>query len=79
MKKLVIFFKFFIVLLTVISFTQCEDDESTPSFTNTIKMNGNDFNIVSATMAGISMEDFGHSIITFISGSSTQTNRRLAY
>ena len=72
MKKSIKFFKYVIVLLAVISFTQCDEDESSPSVVNTIKMNGNDFNIVSASMVGISMGDYGHTVISFVSGSGTQ-------
>lgn len=72
MKKSVTFFKYIIVLLTVISFTQCEEDESTPKTINTIKMDGNDFAVVSASMIGVSMEDFGSTSITFASGTGTQ-------
>ena len=74
MKKSVDIFKFIIILLTVISFTQCDEDETTPKVINTIKMNGNDFAIASASMIGVSMEDFGHTSISFISGNETQAN-----
>lgn len=72
MKKSVNFFKCLIVLLTVILFTQCEEEESTPSFNNTIKMNGNDFAIVTASITGVSMGDFGYSSISFVNSSETQ-------
>jgi hypothetical protein len=72
MKKSLIFFKCIFVLLTVILFTQCEEEETTPSLNNTIKMNGNDFAIVTASISGVSMGDFGHSSISFANGSETQ-------
>lgn len=73
MKKLVKFFKCIIVLLTVITFTQCEKDDSTPSFANNLKMNGDEFNVVSASMTGVSLGVFGYANIIFVSGSGTQT------
>ena len=72
MKKSIKFLKNIIVLLVVISLTQCEEDETTPSFNNTIKMNGNDFAIVSASITGVSMGDFGYSSISFVNSSETQ-------
>ncbi|NOQ27136.1 MAG: hypothetical protein GQ564_17385 [Bacteroidales bacterium] len=72
MKKFVKFSKCLIVLLTVILFTQCEEEESTPSFNNAIKMNGNDFSVVTASITGVSMGVLGHSSISFINGSETQ-------
>jgi hypothetical protein len=72
MKKTLKFSKYIIVLLAIILLTQCEDDDSSPSFTNTIKLNGSDFKIESASMIGISMEDFGHTSISFASGNSTK-------
>ena len=72
MKKLVKFFKCLIVLLVVISLTQCEEDEITPKTINTIKMSGDGFSVVSASMIGVSMGDFGHSSISFVNGSETQ-------
>jgi len=74
MKKSVIFFKCIIILLVVISFTQCDEDETAPNITNTIKMNGNDFVISSASILGISMGDFGHTSISFVNGSGTQAS-----
>ena len=53
--------------------TQCAKDDVTPKTINTIKMNGSDFAIVSASMIGVSIGDAGHTGISFISGSGTQT------
>lgn len=72
MKKIVKFSKCLIVLLTVILFIQCEKEETTPSFNNNIKMNGNDFAITAASITGVSTGVFGHSSISFTNGNETQ-------
>lgn len=72
MRKSIKILKSIIVLLAVISLTQCDEDETTPKTINTIKMNGVDFPIVSASMMGVSMDDFGSTVITFASGTGTQ-------
>ena len=72
MKKSIKFLKNIIVLLVVISLTQCEKEETTSSFNNNIKMNGNDFAIVTASIMGVSMGVLGHSSISFANGSETQ-------
>lgn len=72
MKKSIKFLKNIIILLVVISLTQCEKEETTPSFNNTIKLNGNDFSVVTASITGVSMGVFGYSSISFVNGSETQ-------
>lgn len=73
MRKSVKLIKTILVLLIVISFTQCDEDETTPKIINTIKMNGNDYAIASATMIGMSIDDFGSTSISFLSGTGLES------
>ena len=74
MKKSIKILKNIIGLLVVISLTQCDEDDVTPKTINTVKMDGNDFAIVSASMIGVSSGDFGHTYISFVNSSGTQAN-----
>ncbi|HAF30928.1 MAG TPA: hypothetical protein DCG75_17965 [Bacteroidales bacterium] len=73
MRKSVRLIKTILVLLIVISFTQCDEDDVTPKTINTVKMDGNDYAIASATMIGMSIDDFGSTSISFMSGTGLQS------
>jgi|GEM_PF-3160199 len=61
------------LFILAFSFIQCEkDDDSVPETKNSIKMDGRDFDVTSASMAGVSIGDDGHTGITFMSGNSEQ-------
>lgn len=73
MKKSIHFLKSIFVLLAVIALTQCDEDDVTPKTINTVKMNGNDYAIASATMIGMSIDDFGSTSISFLSGTGLES------
>jgi hypothetical protein len=73
MKKSIRILKNIIVLLAVISLTQCDEDDVTPKTINTVKMNGNDYAIASASMIGMSIGDFGSTSISFMSGTGLRS------
>jgi hypothetical protein len=61
---------FFVVVLSVLV-AQCTKDDTLKNI-NSIKMNGKNFPIVSASMMGVSIGDQGHTGIILTSGSFTQ-------
>ena len=63
-----------ILAVAILLTTSCEKDDSAPKNSNSVKMNGSDFVIASASMIGVSIGDDGHTGITLVSGSATQAN-----
>lgn len=74
MMKASKFLQGIIILLIALLFVQCEKDDTATNVNNTIKMNGNNFVVASASMIGVSIGDDGHTGITLVSGNGTQAN-----
>ena len=74
MKTLILLGRSLFILAFAISLTQCEKDKETLPKNNSIKMDGNAFVVVSATMLGVSIEDDGHTAISLISGNASESN-----
>jgi len=60
-------------LLLSLIILSCSKEDVVPN-ASTVKMDGESFSIVSATMMGVSIGEEGHTAITLSNGSSTQTN-----
>lgn len=60
-----------IFTVAIIFATSCKKDDSSASI-NSIKMDGSNFSVASASMIGISIGDDGHTGITLVSGSAAQ-------
>ena len=73
MKKSARLFKSILVLFIAISLIQCKKDDDTPEVINSVMMNENNFIVATANIIGVSIGDDGHTGITLISGSGTQT------
>ncbi len=74
MKTLNLIGRSLFVLALAISLTQCEKDEDVLPKNNSVKMDGQSFAVVSATMLGVSIEDDGHTAISLISGNDSESN-----
>jgi hypothetical protein len=51
---------------------QCGKDEDSLPKSNSVKMDGQSFKIVSASMIGVSMDENGHTSISLVTGSDTE-------
>lgn len=56
--------------LAIISLIGCSKDDDSPTVNN-VKMNGESFKIVEASIMGLSIENDGHTAISLISGNGT--------
>ncbi len=56
--------------LAIISLIGCSKDDDSPTVNN-VKMNGESFKIVEASIMGLSIENDGHTAISLTSGSTT--------
>ncbi len=73
MKRSIFTLKSVIILLAALTFVGCSEDEKSPN-NPSIELDGNSFAVSAATMLGLSMEDEGHTAITFIGTSGSQIN-----
>ncbi len=64
----------FFVLALAFFLIQCGKDEDKLPNANSVKMDGESFKIVSASMVGISMDENGHTAISLVSGNETESN-----
>jgi hypothetical protein len=71
MKNVNAFLKVFFVIAMSILFVQCGKDDTLKNI-NSIKMNGQNFPIINASMIGVSIGDNGHTGINLTSSSLTQ-------
>lgn len=53
---------------------QCGKDEDTLPKSNSVKMDGQSFKIVSASMIGVSMDEDGHTAISLVTGNESESN-----
>ncbi len=64
--------KSFILLLFVALLWSCNSDDNEPKNNNSILINGESINIVSASILGVAMDGSGHAGITLTSGDQTE-------
>ncbi len=74
LKKRSALLRSLLIVMIALPLTQCGKDDILSRLENSIKMNGKDFLIVSASMLGVSIEDSGHTAISLVSGNATQVN-----
>lgn len=59
-------FKMFLLLpVAIVCLSSCSDSDDGPSMENSMKMNGNAFQVTTVSLIGVSMDDEGHAGITF--------------
>ncbi len=59
------------LLISLLAVSCSSDDDKTPS-TNSVKMNGESFKIISASMGGVSIDESGHTLISLTNGTSEE-------
>lgn len=67
MKQIYSLFRPIALLAIIFSFYSCSEDENGPITNNSIKLNGNSFEVRAATLLGVSLNGEGHVALSLVS------------
>ena len=74
MKSLMLTRKIIILVISILFMGSCNsDDDASPSNKNSIKLDGNSFEVLQASIIGVSLGGEGHAAISFTNGNPSST------